>query len=121
MLAFEALFGIFMAFTSYTLFAWTPASLAKAREALHIRRWFWLLAGIVAAIGAAALFAGLVIPVVGGLAALWVVAYFVVASLTHITHKDMAHVAPALVFLAIAILLVVLRWGDLAPLLRLIP
>lgn len=64
------------------LFRWTPASIAKARDALHIARWFWLLAGVVATIGAA---------------------------LTHITHHDMANIAMPLIFLAIFVALAALR------------
>src|SRR6185437_2426628 len=100
-LIFEGLLGLFTAYTAYSLFSWTPVSIAKAREALHIARWYWLLAGALATIGAAGLFAGLAVPVVGELAALWMVAYFIVAALTHITHRDMANVGMPLIFLAI--------------------
>jgi hypothetical protein len=120
-LIFEAFLGLFTAYTAYSLFSWTPASIAKARDALHIGRWFWLLAGVVATIGAAGLFTGLAFPVAGALAALWMVAYFIVAALTHITHRDMANLAMPLIFLAIFVALAVLRWSDLAPVLALVP
>lgn len=119
-LIFEGLFGLFTAYAAYSLFAWTPPALAKAREALNIPRWFWLLAGTVATIGAAGLFIGIVAPVIGALAALWMVAYFIVASTLHIARNDLGNIAPALVFLALAILLAALRWGDLTPALALI-
>ena len=80
-LLFEALLGLFSAYTAYSLFAWTPPSLAKAREALHYPRWYWVLAGCVATIGALGLLVGLFLPVIGALAAAWMVAYFVVATL----------------------------------------
>ncbi len=119
-LIFEALMGLFTVYTAYSLFAWTPASIAKARDALHIARWFWLLAGVVATIGAAGLFTGLAVPVVGALAALWMVAYFIVAALVHITHHDMGNLAAPLIFLVIFVALAALRWSDLAPILTLL-
>jgi uncharacterized membrane protein YphA (DoxX/SURF4 family) len=120
-LIFEGLLGLFTAYTAYSLFSWTPASIAKARDALHIARWFWLLAGVVATLGAAGLLTGLAVPVVGALAALWMVAYFIVAALTHITHRDMANVGMPLIFLVIFVALAVLRWSDLTPVLALVP
>jgi hypothetical protein len=120
-LIFEGLLGLFTAYTAYSLFSWTPVSIAKARDAMHIARWFWLLAGAAATIGAAGLLTGLASPVVGALAALWMVAYFIVAALTHITHHDMANLAMPLIFLAIFVALAVLRWSDLAPVLALVP
>lgn len=118
-LIFEAVLGLFTVFTAYSLFAQAPASIAKAREALHIPRWYWLLAGCVATLGAVGLLTGLVSPVIGALSALWMVAYFVVAALTHVTHRDTANVALPLVFCVVFIVLAALRWGDLAPLLTL--
>ena len=120
-LIFEALLGVFTAYAAYSLFMQTPPSLAKARAALGIPRWFWLLAGVVATLGAAGLFVGLIVPVVGAVAALWMVAYFIVATLTHVTHRDFANVAPALIFLVVFVGLAALRWGDLAPILPLLP
>lgn len=114
-LILEAIFGVFSAYVAYSLFAWTPPALAKAREALLLPRWFWLLAGTVATLGAAGLFVGLVAPAVGAVAAFWMVAYFIVASLTHLLRNDARNIAPALVFLVVAIGLAALRWGDLAP------
>ncbi|HET9109615.1 MAG TPA: DoxX family protein [Ktedonobacterales bacterium] len=116
-LIFEALLGVFTAYAAYSLFTWTPPSLAKAREALGMPKWFWLLAGTVATIGAAGLFVGLAIPLIGALAALWMVAYFIVATLTHVTHRDFANVAPAVILLVICAGLAALRWGDLASIL----
>lgn len=119
-LIFEGVFGLFTAYAAYSLFAWTPPAMAKTREELHLPRWFWILAGIVAAIGAAGLFTGLANPLVGALAAVWMVAYFVVASLVHITRNDIGNIAPALVFLVLAAGLTALRWSDLSPVLHLL-
>lgn len=119
-LIFEGVFGLFTAYAAYSLFMWTPPAIAKAREAMGMPRWFWLLAGTVAVIGAGALFVGLVEPVIGALAALWMVAYFIVASTLHIARNDLGNIAPALVFLVLAIGLAALRWGDLTPALALI-
>ena len=66
-LLFEALLGLFSAYTAYSLFSWTPPSIAKAREALHYPRWYWLLAGCMATIGALGLLVGLFLPVIGAL------------------------------------------------------
>lgn len=113
-LALEGLLGLFIAYAAYTLFAWTPPSLTKAREQLRYPRWYWVLAGVVAAVGALALLAGLAIPVVGALAAAWMVAYFVVANLTHLIRLDVRHLGFPLFFLAASLGLLLLRWGDAA-------
>ncbi len=119
-LIFEALLGAFTAYAAYSLFAQTPPSIAKARAALHYPRWYWVLAGVMATIGAAGLFAGLAIPAIGAAAAVWMVAYFIVAALTHALRKDMASLGMPLVFLLIFAGLVALRWGDATPLLAFI-
>lgn len=116
-LLFEALLGLFCAYTAYSLFAWTPASLAKAREALHYPRWYWVLAGCIATIGALGLLVGLFFPAIGVLAAAWMVAYFVVATFTHLLRKDFAGFAMPLIFLILPLGLLVLRWADLASIL----
>lgn len=99
-LLFEALLGLFSAYTAYTLFAWTPASLAKVREALHYPRWYWVLAGCLATIGTLGLMVGLFFSVIGALAAAWMVAYFVAATFTHLLRKDFAGFAMLLIFLS---------------------
>jgi len=116
-LIFEGVFALFTVYAAYSLFTRTPPALAKQREAMRLPRWFWLLAGTVATIGAAGLFTGLVNPLVGGLAAVWMVCYFIVAALVHITRNAVRDIAPALVFLAISAALVAVHWSDLAPLL----
>jgi len=113
-LLFEALLGLFSAYTAYSLFAWTPASIAKAREALHYPRWYWVLAGYMATIGALGLLVGLFFPVIGALAAAWMIAYFVVATFTHLLRKDFAGFAMPLIFLVLPLGLLVLRWAELA-------
>jgi len=113
-LLFEALLGLFSAYTAYSLFSWTPPSLAKAREALHYPRWYWVLAGCMATMGAIGLLVGLFFPVIGALAAAWMVAYFVVATFTHLLRKDFAGFAMPLIFLILPLGLLVLRWTELA-------
>lgn len=115
---FEGVFGLFAAYAAYSLFSWTPPAVAKSREAMRLPRWFWLLAGTVATIGAVGLLVGLMNPLVGALAAVWMVCYFVVAIGLHIVKKSLGDIAPAIVFLALAIGLTALRWGDLAPVLH---
>lgn len=120
-LAIEAFLGLLIAYAAYSIFAWTPGtSLTKAREALHYPRWYWVLAGIVGAIGAILLLAGLFLPQVGVIAALWMIAYFVVASFTHLLRKDFAGFGMPVLFLLISGGLLALRWGDAAPLLAMI-
>lgn len=119
-LVLEALLGVFIAYAAYTLFAWTPPSVTKVRDALHYPRWYWVLAGVMAIIGAIGLFAGLFIPVAGAVAAIWLVAYFVVATFSHLVRKDMVGFTYPLVFLVASVGLVALRWADMTPALGLI-
>ena len=39
-LALEGLLALLTVYTAYRLFAWTPPSIAKAREALRYPRWY---------------------------------------------------------------------------------
>jgi hypothetical protein len=52
---------------------------------------------------------------VGAAAALWMVAYFIGATGAHVVRKDMANLGMPIVFLALAVGLVALRWGDATP------
>ena len=70
-----------------------------------------------ATIGAIGLFVGLVVPAVGAAAAIWMVAYFIVATFTHLVRKDMANLGMPIVFLVIFVGLVALRWSDATPIL----
>ncbi len=54
---------------------------------------------------------------IGALAALWMVAYFIVATLTHLIRGDLANVGLAVIFLVICAGFAALRWGDLASIL----
>jgi hypothetical protein len=112
-LIFEGLLGVFSIYTAYSLFSWTPPTLAKAREALHYPRWYWMLAGVVASIGGIGLFVGLAIPAIGALAAVWMIAYFVVATFTHLLRKDVAAIGIPIFFLVLFLGLTALRWSDL--------
>lgn len=114
-LVLEGILGVLFAYAAYTLFTWTPPSLTKAREELHYPRWWWVLAGIVATIGAAGLLVGLAIPEVGALAALWACAYFVVAGISHLVRGDIRGFTYPLTFLLLCVVLMFLRWSDLAP------
>ncbi len=118
-LALEALLGLLTAFVAYAQATRVPA-IVKSREHLHYPQWYWNLSTVLAAIGAIGLLVGLFIPVVGAAAVLWMVAYFVVASLTHLSKADVAGVAPALVCLVMTVGLMALRWGDAAPILALV-
>ena len=113
-LLFEALLCLFTAYAAYSLFTWTPASIAKAREALHYPHWYWVLAGCMATIGAVGLLVGLFFPVIGVLAAAWMVAYFVVATFTHLLRKDFAGFVMPLIFLLLPLGLLALRWAEVA-------
>jgi DoxX-like family len=113
----EGLLALFLAYAVYLNFSSAPM-LMKQYTALRLPRWYTLLAGVLLSIGAIALLVGLVIPAIGALATLWMVAYFVVATLTHVVRKDkLTAVATPVAFLALFVALAVLRWAHLAPLL----
>jgi hypothetical protein len=87
-------------------------------EVVRMPRWYTLLAGVLLTIGVVGLLVGLMFPVVGGLALLWMVAYFVVGTLTHVVCRDkLANVSLPLVFLVVFAALSALRWAELTPLL----
>lgn len=119
-LVLEGLLGLFIAYAAYTLFAWTPPSITKARDALQYPRWWWVLAGVMATIGAAGLLVGLGAPEAGALAALWGCAYFAVAGLSHLVRGDVRGFTYPLTFLILCVILMALRWTDLAPVLALV-
>ncbi len=116
----EALLGVFSLYTAYSLFAQQPEGLAKQRAALHFPRWYWVLAGCVASIGGLGLIIGLFVPAVGALAAVWMVAYFIVATLTHLVRRDFGGFVVPVVFGLVFVGLMALRWSDLTPALSLI-
>lgn len=116
----EALLGLVIAYAAYSLFSSTPPSVAKMRAALHYPRWYWVLAGIMATIGAVGLLIGMAIPLIEASAALWMAGYFVVATGTHLLRKDWTNLGAPVLFLAIFAGLVALRWADAQPLLALI-
>lgn len=119
-LVVEALLGLFSLYIAYTMFAWTPESVTKQRDALHYPRWYWVLAGVLVAIGGIGLLAGLFFPTIAALAVLWMVAYFIVAALTHLIRADFVGFTFPLVFLALFAALAWLHWGDAQPVLALI-
>lgn len=114
-LVLEAILGLFTAYGAYSLFTKTPPALQKSRDALHYPRWYWVLAGMLSTIGAVSLIAGLALPALGAVAALWGVAYFVAAIFTHLSRKDIGGLAAPIPFLALFVGLAVLRWSDLSP------
>lgn len=116
-LSVEGLLGFFLAYAVYLNFSNSPM-LMKLYGHLRLARWYTLLAGVLLTIGAVALLIGLAIPVVGELALFWLVAYFVVATLTHVVRRDkLTNVAVPLVFLAVVVALATLRWAEVTPLL----
>lgn len=114
-LVLEAALALFTIFVAYAQATRMPA-VVKSREHLHYPQWYWNLSTVLAVLGAIGLLVGLVIPVVGAAAILWMVAYFVVAALTHLSRADVTGAVPALVFLVIGVGLAALRWGDATPL-----
>ncbi len=118
-LVLEAALALFTAFVVYAQATRAPA-IVKSREHLHYPQWYWNLSTVLAVLGALGLFVGLFIPPVGVLAALWMVAYFVVAALTHLSKVDLKGVVPAILFLGISVGLVALRWVDASPILALV-
>ena len=118
-LVLEAALALFTAFAAFAQARRVPA-IVKSRQRLHYPQWYWNLSNGLAVIGALGLFVGLFVPLVGVVAALWMVAYFVVAALTHLSKMDMKGVVPAILFLAICAGLVALRWADARPILALV-
>jgi hypothetical protein len=114
-LTLQALLGLFMLYTTYTLFAWTPEVITKSRDALNYPRWYWVLAGVLALVSAISLLVGLFIPALGAFGALWTIAYFIVASASHIIRADWANFYVPLIFLVPFALLAWLRWDDTKP------
>lgn len=113
----EGLLGLFMVYAVYLNFSNSPLLVKRWTES-GMPRWYTRLAGALGAIGALALLVGVVVPVVGALAALWMVAYFIVATLTHVVVRDpFTTISIPLVFLVIAVGIAVLRWADAATLL----
>lgn len=119
-LVFEGLMGLMSLYIAYSLFSKTPPSVQKGRDALRYPRWYWVLAGVLALIGGVGLLVGLALPVVGAAAALWMVAYFVVAALTHVSRQDWVNLGAPIVLLLIFGGLLALRWTDAKPLLAFI-
>lgn len=116
-LVLEGLLGIFLAYSVYLNFSNSP-TLMKQWAQLRLARWYTRLAGVLLTVGVGVLLAGLVVPVVGGLALLWMVAYFAVATLTHVVRRDkLSGVAVPFVFLVVFVVLAALRWTTLHPLL----
>ncbi|HEX9038388.1 MAG TPA: DoxX family protein [Ktedonobacterales bacterium] len=116
-LALEGLLGLFMVYAVYLNFTNSPL-LVKSWTESGMPRWYTRLAGVLGAIGALALLVGVFIPTVGALALLWMVAYFIVATLTHVVVRDtFATTSIPLVFLALSIAGVALRWSSLSPVL----
>jgi hypothetical protein len=118
-LVLETALALFTLFVVYAQATRMPA-IVKSREPLHYPQWYWNLSTVLAALGALGLLVGLFIPAVGAAAVLWMVAYFVVATLTHLSRADINGVVPALAFLVISVGLTALRWGDASPLLALV-
>ena len=58
---------------------------------------------------------GAFMPVVGAFGALWTVAYFMVATATHVARADWANVYLPVSFLVLAAILTGLRWKDAKP------
>jgi hypothetical protein len=67
-----------------------------------------------ATIGALGLLVGLIFPIIGVLAASWMVAYFVVATFTHLLRRDFAGFMMPLIFLLLPLGLLALRWAEFA-------
>ncbi len=117
-LVIEALLGLYMAFDAYSLLTMSVPIMTQPLLALHYPGWYLQLAGAIAALGALGLLVGLVIRPVGAAATLWMVCYFIVATFTHLLKGDVKDLVLPLPFLVISALLVMLRWGDVAALLK---
>lgn len=114
-LVLEGLLGLFLAYGVYLNFSNSP-TLLKQWEQLRLPRWYTRLAGVLLTIGSLGLLIGLAVPTVGALALLWMVAYFVVATMTHVVRRDkLSGISLPLVFLIVFIALAFARWPELTP------
>lgn len=112
LLVFEGVMGLFMAYAAYSLFSGTPPSVAASRKALRYPRWYWALAGVVATIAAITLLAGLYLPIIGAFGALWCIAYFIVATFTHLFRADFKNLGLPMFFALVFLGLAALQWGE---------
>ena len=113
--ALEGLLGLFMVYAVYLNFSNSPMLVKRWNES-GMPRWYTRLAGVLGAIGALALLVGVFLPIVGALAMLWMAAYFLVATLTHLVVRDpFATTIIPLFFLALCVVEAVLLWPDLSP------
>ncbi len=111
-LVFEGVMGMCMAYAAYSLFSGTPPSVANVRKALRYPRWYWALAGVVATIAAITLLAGLYLPIIGAFGALWCIAYFIVATFTHLVRADFKNLGLPIFFLLIFVGLTAVQWSE---------
>ncbi len=83
-------------------------------DSLHLPQWFRPVVGIVEIIGVVGILAGVAVPWVAALAALWLVAVMLGALMTHIRVRDVAqNFVPPAVVLCVAAIVVALRWSSL--------
>lgn len=116
-LVLEGILGLFMAYSTYLNFSTAPLLVKRWNES-GMPRWYTRFAGVLGAIGALALLVGVFVPIVGVLAMLWMMAYFIVATLTHLVVRDpFATTRIPLFFLALCVMGAILRWPDLSPVL----
>ncbi|HEY8742162.1 MAG TPA: DoxX family protein [Chloroflexota bacterium] len=78
-------------------------------------QWFRSVTGAVEVVGGVAMLAGIGLHWMGPLAGLWLTATMLGAVLTHVrVHDSVAKMAPAVVLLVLALVVVVLGWPSLS-------
>lgn len=106
-----ALLGLATAFSAVGKFSKNPKAVDMLRQ-LGITDSQIRMLGIVEVLGALGLLIGIWIPILGQLAALGFVLYFLGAMIAHVRAKDpMKDIAPALVLLILSIIVTILQFA----------
>ncbi len=118
-LIFEGVFGLFAAYASYSLFSLDTTSASEIAQGDEYAAMVLAAGGNSGRDWRDRPLRGLPqSQLVAGLAAVWMICYFVVATGLHVAKHSLNDIAPAIVFLVLAVGLTALLWGDLTPVLH---
>lgn len=83
------------------------------RDHLEIAPWFWVVTALVELVGAAGMLVGIKFPKLAAPAGLWIAGLMVGALGAHLRVGDaVANMAPAAVYLVLALVVIVVRSGE---------
>lgn len=95
----------------------TKSSLAL-RDLLHVAPWFWSVTGVIEVLAAVGLLVGIWVPLLAFLGGLTLAATMVGAIFTQVVNKQpFQRAVPGVVLLALAVVVLLARWPDVAHLL----